>query len=82
MKRGAYSVQTKRGCYHKCIYCTYPLIEGRNYKIRDAEAVADEIDQAYRRLGNVTFEFVDSTFNDPKNHAENICREITASSLG
>ena len=74
--RGAYSIQTKRGCYHKCIYCTYPLIEGSNYKIRDAKKVADEIEQAYHRLGNVTFEFVDSTFNDPPIHAEKICREI------
>jgi anaerobic magnesium-protoporphyrin IX monomethyl ester cyclase len=74
--KGAYSVQTKRGCYHKCIYCTYPIIEGSKYKIRDAKLVADEIEQAYQRVGNVTFEFVDSTFNDPKGHAENICREI------
>ncbi len=74
--RGSYPVQTKRGCSHKCIYCTYPLIEGHNYKIRDAKNVADEIEQAYHRLGDVTFEFVDSTFNDPAGHAENICREI------
>jgi radical SAM superfamily enzyme YgiQ (UPF0313 family) len=74
--RGAYPVQTKRGCFHKCIYCTYPLIEGSNYKIRNAKKVAEEIEQVYRRLGNVIFEFVDSTFNDPENHAENICREI------
>jgi radical SAM superfamily enzyme YgiQ (UPF0313 family) len=74
--RGAYSVQTKRGCSHKCIYCTYPLIEGSNYKVRDAGMVASEIGEAYQRLGNVTFEFVDSTFNDPAGHAENICREI------
>jgi radical SAM superfamily enzyme YgiQ (UPF0313 family) len=74
--RGAYPVQTKRGCSHKCIYCTYPLIEGSSYKIRNAEEVAGEIELAYRRQGNVTFEFVDSTFNDPAGHAENICREI------
>lgn len=74
--RGAYPVQTKRGCSHKCIYCTYPLIEGSNYKIRDAKEVAGEIELAYRRLGNITFEFVDSTFNDPPGHAESICREI------
>jgi anaerobic magnesium-protoporphyrin IX monomethyl ester cyclase len=74
--KGAYSIQTKRGCYHKCIYCTYPVIEGSNYKIRDPKKVADEIEQAYNRLGNVTFEFVDSTFNDPPGHAESICHEI------
>jgi anaerobic magnesium-protoporphyrin IX monomethyl ester cyclase len=75
-KRGAYPIQTKRGCPNKCIYCTYPLIEGSNYKIRDAKEVADEIEAAYQRLGNVTFEFVDSVFNDPENRAEKICREI------
>jgi radical SAM superfamily enzyme YgiQ (UPF0313 family) len=74
--KGAYSIQTKRGCYHKCIYCTYPLIEGSNYKIRDPGKVAEEIEQAYKRLGNVTFEIVDSTFNDPPGHAEKICNEI------
>jgi radical SAM superfamily enzyme YgiQ (UPF0313 family) len=32
-------------------------------------------------LGNITFEFVDSTFNDPKGHAEAICREIISRRL-
>lgn len=75
-RRGAYSIQTKRGCAHHCIYCTYPLIEGRMYRLRDPMEIAEEIEQAYHRLGFVTFEFVDSTFNDPKGHAEAICREI------
>lgn len=74
--RGVYSVQTKRGCSHGCIYCTYPLIEGKHYRLRDPEDIADEIEQAYRRIGNIMFEFVDSTFNDPVGHAEEICRAI------
>jgi radical SAM superfamily enzyme YgiQ (UPF0313 family) len=74
--KGVYSIQTKRGCSHGCIYCTYPHIEGRKFRARPAAEIADEIDQVYRRLGNVTIEFVDSTFNDPKGHAEEICREI------
>jgi radical SAM superfamily enzyme YgiQ (UPF0313 family) len=75
-KKGAYSIQTKRGCSHGCVYCTYPLIEGRNFITRKAADIADEIWEAKERLGDVTFEFVDSTFNDPENHAENISREI------
>ncbi len=74
--RGVYSVQTKRGCYHKCIYCTYPMIEGRQYRFRNVKDIGEEISQALERLGNVTFEFVDSTFNDPPGWAESICREI------
>jgi radical SAM superfamily enzyme YgiQ (UPF0313 family) len=75
-QKGVYSIQTKRGCSHGCIYCTYPLIEGRKFRTRAPSDIADEIEQAYNRLGNVTFEFVDSTFNDPEGHAESICREI------
>jgi radical SAM superfamily enzyme YgiQ (UPF0313 family) len=75
-RRGAYSIQTKRGCSHRCIYCTYPVIEGKKFITRSASEIADEIMEASERLGDVMFEFVDSTFNDPPNHAENICREI------
>jgi radical SAM superfamily enzyme YgiQ (UPF0313 family) len=75
-QRGAYAIQTKRGCSHGCIYCTYPVIEGTKFRTRTPSDIADEIEQAFDRLGDVMFEFVDSTFNDPKGHAEAICREI------
>lgn len=75
-KRGVYSIQTKRGCALKCIYCTYPGIEGTNYRLREPDAIATEIEEATQRLGKVTFEFVDSTFNEPKGQAEVICRAI------
>jgi len=75
-QKGVYSIQTKRGCSHGCIYCSYPLIEGKKFRMRDPADIAEEIAAASKRLGFVTFEFVDSTFNDPKGHAEAICREI------
>ncbi|MBN1198368.1 MAG: radical SAM protein, partial [Bacteroidales bacterium] len=75
-QRGVYSIQTKRGCSFGCIYCTYPALEGKKYRLRDPDAVAKEIQEAMDRVGNVTFEFVDSTFNDPVGQAENICRAI------
>ncbi len=74
--RGSYPIQTKRGCAHRCLYCTYGRIEGCTYRARSASRIVDEIEQASGRLGNVTFEFVDSTFNDPPGHAEAICKEI------
>lgn len=75
-ERGVYSIQTKRGCHHQCIYCTYPIIEGCNYRLRNAVDIVNEIENAHKSLGNITFEFVDSTFNDPAGHAESICKEI------
>ncbi len=75
--RGVYSIQTKRGCALQCLYCSYPMLEGKQYRLRDPSSIADEIEQASERIGlGVTFEFVDSTFNEPKDHAEAICREL------
>ena len=76
-KRSVYSIQTKRGCALQCLYCPYPLIEGKLYRLRTPASIVNEIEQAAERLGNgVTYEFVDSTFNEPKGHAEDICREL------
>ncbi|MFH1147759.1 MAG: cobalamin-dependent protein [Pseudomonadota bacterium] len=37
-------VQTKRGCTHKCIYCSYPLLEGAKIRQRNPGAVVDDIE--------------------------------------
>jgi radical SAM superfamily enzyme YgiQ (UPF0313 family) len=75
-ERGSYPVQTKRGCIFSCIYCSYPNLEGKAYRLRDPVEIADEIEDASRRLGDILFEFVDSTFNSPAGHAEAICEAI------
>jgi len=74
--RGNYPIQTKRGCIHKCIYCSYPNIEGNVYRLRKVSEIVDEIEDVSNRMSNITFEFVDSTFNSPLNHAIEICKEI------
>lgn len=76
LSRSAYPIQTKRGCALKCLYCSYPTIEGKTYQLRTAKDVVDELERVSKRLPNSVFEFVDSTFNHPAGHAENICKEI------
>ncbi|MBU0960930.1 MAG: hypothetical protein KKH60_05330, partial [Proteobacteria bacterium] len=61
--------------------CTYPVIEGKTYRTRTPKSIADEMEAVHKRLGFLTFEFVDSTFNDPPGHAEEICREIAKRNL-
>jgi radical SAM superfamily enzyme YgiQ (UPF0313 family) len=78
--KSAYPIQTKRGCPHRCIYCSYPLIEGNRYRLRNAIDVVDEIESVAARLEK-NFELVDSVFNDPPGHAENICEEIIRRNL-
>jgi radical SAM superfamily enzyme YgiQ (UPF0313 family) len=73
---GFVGVQTKRGCPFKCAYCIYPQLEGRRYRLRPPEAVAEEV-AAVANAGKLrSFFFVDSVFNDPRNHALAICREL------
>lgn len=79
--RGAYSVQMKRGCDRRCVYCTYPTIEGRRYRARSAERIVDELEETRGRLGDIVFEFVDSTLNAPRGLIEAVCREIVRRGL-
>lgn len=78
----AYTVQTKRGCPHRCIYCSYnQLLEGSCLRLRDPGEVADELAEAHRRHRPHTFEFVDSVFNEPREHAVAILEEVVQRGL-
>lgn len=72
---GVASVQTKRGCDHRCTYCTYPLLEGREFRLRNPEEVAREV-VGISDLGVEHLFFVDSNFNLPSEHAGEICRHL------
>ncbi len=72
---GVANIQTKSGCPHKCIYCTYPSLEGRNKRERAPEEVVDELASLTER-GIDHFFFVDSVFNSPERHAAAVCEEI------
>ena len=73
---GTWPIQTKRGCPMSCVYCAYPLVEGRRFRQREPGEVVDEIARVLHDVGPRTFEFVDSTFNLPARHAIAICEEI------
>ena len=69
------NIQTKRGCSFKCIYCTYPVIEGKKVRLRNPTLVCDEIEVMLEQgIDNIFF--VDNTFNYPVDHAMKICLEI------
>ena len=78
---GMLNIQTKRGCPFRCIYCTYPRVEGKRMRLRNPEAVADELEQIRDQTGARHFFIVDSIFNYPVAHAEAVCNEIIKRSL-
>ncbi len=58
------SVQTKRGCAYKCVYCTYPVLEGAAIRRRDPRAVVDDVELLRDKFKTKYIFFVDSVFND------------------
>jgi radical SAM superfamily enzyme YgiQ (UPF0313 family) len=74
------NLQTQRGCPFRCIYCTYPLIEGR--KLRrvppaDAARTAVELEAAGARYLYIT----DSSFNADVEHSLAVARAFRKEGL-
>lgn len=77
LSRGGFvSVQTKRGCPFKCIYCVYPLLEGNEYHLRSPGHIADEVASIVNEVGATSFYFTDSVFNSPRAHTLAISKEL------
>jgi radical SAM superfamily enzyme YgiQ (UPF0313 family) len=72
---GMGNIQTKRGCPFSCIYCTYPLLEGKKIRVRETEEVAEEIQRLVEEGVDYVY-FVDDIFNYPPTDAEALCRQM------
>ena len=75
---GMANLQTKRGCPFGCIYCTYPLLEGRRVRLRPIGEIIAEIRSLVDDHGVSYLYFVDDIFNYPPDFAEELCRSMIA----
>ena len=73
---GGCGVQTKRGCPHHCVYCTYPAIEGNLLRPRDPVAVVDEVEWLGRHCPGASIFFTDSVFNDDQGYYLEVVEEL------
>lgn len=78
---GMVNLQTKRGCPFRCVYCTYPHIEGRVLRFREPEAVVEDLARMARDFGVDHVFFTDSVFNDPGGHYLHVAEAIARSGL-
>jgi radical SAM superfamily enzyme YgiQ (UPF0313 family) len=76
------SVQTKRGCPFRCVYCSTFLLQARSVRLRDPDAVASELEILERDYGAKRVWFIDDNFNSPPAHAEAICQAMIRRGLG
>jgi radical SAM superfamily enzyme YgiQ (UPF0313 family) len=69
LKRGGMlNLQTKRGCPFKCVYCTYPQIEGTQFRLVPPGEVADTA-RMLQDAGARYLYMTDSTFNGSAEHS-------------
>jgi radical SAM superfamily enzyme YgiQ (UPF0313 family) len=60
-------IQAGRGCTMKCNYCPYIVLENSN-RLRDPQAVVDEMEQGIGRWGFRSFKFRDPLFGLDRAH--------------
>jgi hypothetical protein len=78
---GVLGLQTQRGCRLRCVYCTYPLIEGRTLRPADGAALAAEA----RRLGEAGARYLvltDAVLNGSPLHALAVADALRRGGVG
>lgn len=78
---GMANVQTKRGCPFTCVYCTYPLLEGRRMRLRPVADIIYELRSLIDDHGISYVYFVDDIFNYPAEFAETLCNAMIEEKL-
>jgi radical SAM superfamily enzyme YgiQ (UPF0313 family) len=80
-KSGMLNIQAKRGCPYNCIYCSYPVIEGRKIRTLNTRFIIDTLKDLYFNK-NITYVFfTDSVFNISKEYNLRLAREIIDSGV-
>ncbi len=78
---GMLNIQTKRGCPYKCIYCTYPVIEGHNVRTLDQDSIIEKLEYLYRKKNIDYFFFTDSVFNIDNDFNYRLAEQIISRNL-
>lgn len=78
---GMLSIQTKRGCPYKCIYCSYPVIEGKKIRTLNTDKIVSALENLYYNKGiNYVF-FTDSVFNIENEYNHELADKIIQSGM-
>jgi len=72
---------TTRGCPFSCVFCSAPILSGRNIRKRSALSVIKEIRYLHEKLGIREIHIVDDNFTLDRKHAMGILNAIVKSRL-
>lgn len=79
---GMIGVQTRRGCSLECLYCSYPLLEGRLVRPRPVEDVMGDLRRIAETIMAPQVAFADSVFNSPDGSWRELLRAMLRERLG
>ncbi len=79
-KGGILNIQTKRGCLFRCVYCTYPHIEGKKLRLAPPHEVAETALQ-FQNAGAKYFFVTDSAFNVDYAHSIQVAEAFQKSGV-
>ena len=77
---GIFNLQTKRGCPYRCIYCTYPHIDGGVLRLSDPDEVARDA-LTLQKAGAKFLFITDSTFNCHAGHSLEVAKAFIRAHL-
>jgi len=77
----AVGIEGKRGCDLCCAYCLYPMLGGRQVRLRDPKLIVNEMELLVKDHGIGLFHFTDPVLNRPKDHFDLLCRELSRRKL-
>ncbi|MEE4137477.1 MAG: lipid biosynthesis B12-binding/radical SAM protein [Desulforhopalus sp.] len=77
---GMLNLQTKRGCSFRCIYCSYPQIEGKTHRLADPQEIAATALQLQQAGAKYLF-FTDSAFNSDIAHSAAVAEALHQAGL-
>jgi len=77
---GMLNLQTKRGCPFRCVYCTYPAIEGRKMRLIPPDEIARTAVSLQKTGARYLF-ITDSSFNADIEHSLAVARSFKKAGL-
>ncbi|MDR0763326.1 MAG: radical SAM protein [Bacteroidales bacterium] len=79
---GMLNIQTKRGCPYNCVYCSYPIIDGRKVRTLNPDEIVENLRQLKRDKGISYVFFTDSIFNIHNEYNAVLAEKLAAANIG
>ncbi len=75
------TVLTSRGCPHGCLYCPYPVVQGKKPRFHSVDRVVQEIKWLQNNLQVRAILFRDPEFAIKRNRVKEFCRKIVENGI-